>query len=240
MTNPTNENASYPEAPVFRSPFRIDRDQTRIFADAATTTAVRDAFARSGGAVFHDVLDPDLLQHLIERSGKAAFRQVDMQEHGVRGNDLSVAASLPFCTLLARAAFLRWLEAISGCEPVTNIEGHLAQMIVGNHVEWHRDTGSGNRRLAMVLNLTTDAYEGGRFELRRKSTREPMLAYHANMAGSLAIFPVTRDFQHRVTRITSGGPRTIFSAWARGPWHEDERDRPIKLATWPPLAPLMA
>lgn len=227
----------YPEAKVFRSPIRIGVKETTILADAATNAAIADAIARQGGAVFHDVLAPDLLHSLMDVAAKAPFRQVNLQEFGLRGNDLSVPSGLPFCLVLGRPVFMRWLEQLTGCDPIMHIEGHLVQMLAGNNLGWHRDAGLGIRRLAMVINLTTEPYEGGRFELRRKSTREPMFAYHAGRLGSLAVFRLGLDLQHQVAAVTAGGPRTSFTGWARGPWVEADDARHVALATWPPLLP---
>ncbi len=227
----------YPDAPIFKSAFLIGKNDTMICADAAMNESIRQAIAVAGGVVFLDVIAPDLLETLIETLTKAMFTQTDLEEYGLRGNDLSARASLPFCLALARPPFLRWLEKVGGTDPITNIEGHLVQMILGNNLGWHRDAGHGIRRLAMVLNLTTTSYEGGRFELRRKSPPTPMLAYQANTPGSLSIFRLGTDLQHQVTKITCGGPRTVFTGWARGPWVEADLNRGLPLAAWPPLIP---
>lgn len=227
----------YPAAKVFSAPFEIDANRTTILADQAMTEAVADTLATAGGVVFDNVIAPKLLESLIARAQSADFRQTDLKEFGLRGNDLSPRAGLPFCMVLARPVFMRWLEQISGCPPVAHVEGHLVQMLPGNNLGWHRDAGHGIRRLAMVLNLSTDRYEGGRFELRQKSTTTPMLAYQATTPGSLALFRLSNDLQHQVTQVTAGGPRTTFTGWARGPWIEADRDRDFRLAAWPQFGP---
>jgi hypothetical protein len=232
---PRDERA-YPSAPAFTAPVRIGQSETQILATAATTAAIRDALATSGGAVFHDVLEPSLLQSLCGVARKAAFRQVDLEAYGLRGNDLSPSSALPFCITLARPAFMAWLEAIGGGDRIGHIEGHLVEMKPGNSLGWHRDAGLGIRRLALVLNLTEQPYQGGEFELRRRAPREPMLTYHAGTTGSLAVFRLGRNLEHQVTQVTSGGPRTTFSAWARGPRCAGDAMRDGALCTWPPLA----
>ena len=228
--------SAYPAAPEFPSPIRIGSGDT-VVLEPSMTCEIRKAIQIVGGAVFDDVIEPGLLASLIAAAHKAAFRQVDLQEFGLRGNDLSPQAALPFCMSLARPSFMRWLEAISGCDPIAHIEGHLVEMRAGNNLGWHRDAGFGIRRLALVINLTTCVYEGGDFELRRKSTREPMFGYHAATPGSLAVFRLSQDLEHQVTRVDSGGPRTTFSGWARGPWCAGDEARGGALGTWPPLAP---
>ena len=235
--SPSGRTGAYPPAPVFHAPIRIGRDGTKILADPSTTANIRYALAAYGGAVFHDVMDADLLESLREVASRAPFRQIDLKEYGLRGNDLSAQSALPFCVTLARPAFMRWLEDISGCEAVSHIEGHLVQMVVGNSLGWHRDAGLGIRRLALVVNLTTAEYEGGDFELRHRDPYVPMLTYHAGSPGSLAVFRLAQDLQHQVTRILSGGPRTTFSGWARGPLCSGDTERGGALTAWPPLPP---
>ena len=230
----------YPEALTFPTPVRIGAEGTTILAGPETNAAIAEAVAQRGGVVLHDVLEPGLLRNFIALAARANFREVDSGLLGTRNTDMTVSLAMPFCVALARRNFMTWLETISGCPPVRHIEGHLAQMLPGNAVGWHRDTGSGTRRLAMVINLTTAPVEGARFELRRKADREPMLAYHASAPGSLAIFRTDGELQHRVSRLRSGGPRRSFSAWARGPRSEMDATRDFTLATWPPLGPVPA
>ncbi|HEX5182609.1 MAG TPA: 2OG-Fe(II) oxygenase [Allosphingosinicella sp.] len=236
MSGEAGAGAVYPAAPLFRSPIRIGGAETRVL-DPAMIADIRRAVTDFGGAVFHDVIEPELFKSLAGSARKAAFRQVDLEEYGLRGNDLSVEAALPFCMTLARPAFMEWLEEISGCDPIAHIEGHLVEMQAGNNLGWHRDAGLGIRRLALVINLTDCIYEGGDFELRRRSTRAPMFGYHAATPGSLAVFRLAQDLEHQVTLVRSGGPRTTFSGWARGPLCAGDEMRGRPLGTWPPLAP---
>ena len=231
------ERIPYPDAPVFTAPIRIGVEETVVLADDATNAAIADAIATSGGVILHDVIEPDLLASWMQVADNTPFRQVDLQGFGTRANDLSPATALPFCLALGRPAYMRWLERVMGCETISHIEGHIAQMTPGHAIHWHRDAGLGIRRLAMVLNLTTEPYEGARFELRRKSTQQPMLAYHALTTGSLALFRVENDLQHRVSLMVSGGPRNSFAGWARGRWVEADAKRGLSLAAWPPLVP---
>jgi hypothetical protein len=234
------ERIPYPPARIFTAPIRIGRDQTGMLADEATTAAIADAVATTGGVVLHDVIAPDLLASWMRVVDATPFRHVDIGQSGqfgTRNNDMSAATALPFCMALARPVFMAWLERIGGCAAISHIEGHLAQMQPGHAVHWHRDAGLGIRRLALVLNLSTLPYEGGRFELRRKSTQEPLLSYYAHATGSLAIFRLGEDLQHRVLRLTSGGPRNIFAGWARGRAVEADARRAVSLTTWPPLVP---
>jgi len=231
------EDRAYPEGRVFQAPIRIGFNETQLLADASGNADIAQTIAMMGGAIFEDVLEPALLESWTRVAYGAAWNEVDMRRFGVRSNDLSPSTALPFCLVLARAPFMRWLEAITGCASIAAIEGHVSQMRPDHVVGWHRDAGLGIRRLAMVINLTSSPYEGARFLLRRKSTQEPMFAYRATAPGSLAVFRIGDDLQHSVTRLTAGGPRTTFSGWARGPWAESDSKRDVSLVAWPPLVP---
>lgn len=81
---------------MFSAPFEIDASRTTILADQAMTEAVADTLATAGGVVFDNVIAPKLLESLIARAQSADFRQTDLKEFGLRGNDLSPRAGLPF------------------------------------------------------------------------------------------------------------------------------------------------
>ena len=89
-------NGTYPAAPGFRSPIRIGSGNTAAL-EPSMTVEIRKTIQTAGGAVFHDVIEPGLLASLVAAAHKAEFRQVDLQEFGLRGNDLSTRAALPFC-----------------------------------------------------------------------------------------------------------------------------------------------
>lgn len=42
---------------------------------------------------------------------------------------------------------------------------------------------------------------------------QPLLAHHHNKPGTVLIFAVRPDLEHRVTPLTSGGPRRVFAGW---------------------------
>ncbi len=77
-------------------------------------------------------------------------------------------------------------------------------------MDWHSEWAAGspmpafNRSLSIYLN---DDFEGGELEFKHKSYKiKPK-------AGMLVLVPVTEEFTHRVTRITSGNWRhTLYGA----------------------------
>lgn len=117
---------------------------------------------------------------------------------------------------LSRPALLRWVEEVTGCGPLQRIEGRVMQMLCrpGDEFGWHDDNVSEQgRRVALVVNLGTAAYEGGEFELRRKGGRTLVSMRHTE-PGSALFFKVGPGLEHRVLPLTAGGPRRVFAGWA--------------------------
>ena len=118
---------------------------------------------------------------------------------------------------LNRPALLRWLETATGCGPLTDIAGGVAQTLArpGDELVWHDDFSAGEgRRLAIVIDLSTEAYAGGAFQLRYRDGAA-IFEHRYQRPGSALIFGVGPALEHRVLPLRSGGPRRVFAGWAR-------------------------
>ena len=67
----------------------------------------------------------------------------------------------------------------------------------------------------MSLNVGSDCYSGGVFQLRRKGSEEILVEAPNNVPGDAIVFRISREFQHRVTEVTSSDPKTAFAGWFR-------------------------
>ena len=80
--------------------------------------------------------------------------------------------------------------------------------------EWHWD-GSGTQpvdtKLTVIINISTEPYEGGDFEL---FVNEPKAIEELREPGTLVVFPSI--IMHRVTPVTKGVRKTL-SYWITGP-----------------------
>ena len=225
----------YPDAPRFAGTLTIASHATTVHADAAAIAAMRDAVTRFGGLLVPGALAPDLLARFQSLAAHAPLHPVTTDGIAHRDTDLTPSIVLRMCMALVRQSFLDWVSAVTGCPRAAHIEGVLARMKVGDTVGWHRDAALGLRHVAMVLILSEAPHEGGRFELRHKSDGRPLMAHQGAPAGTLALFRIGEDLQHRVTTLTAGGPRVSFFAWARGPVDDREADRGMALPLWPPV-----
>lgn len=193
-------------------PFVIDMARTTILAAAAD---YRLAFQDLPVLMLKDVFAPPLLDRLMVRAETAHFVPHDVAKVGHRevADDGGVASALS--VLLDRPILHHWLEQVTGLPPLRGVAGAFAQARAGSgdELDWHDDRIDPSRALGVVVNLTSRPYEGGRFEMRRKGATEPFFAHHHETPGTAVIFAIRPDLEHRVTPVTSGGPRRVFAGW---------------------------
>jgi hypothetical protein len=118
---------------------------------------------------------------------------------------------------LERPAFVRWLETVTGGETLRALAGVVAEIAVGTGQElgWHNDLHEGvlDRRLAVTIHLSDEAYDGGVFEMRDEASGRVLVREGALPPGSVMLFRIDRRLRHRVTPVTGGGPRRVFAGW---------------------------
>lgn len=193
-------------------PFCIDATRTTILAEPH---AYRAAFEAVPALLFDDVFAAPLMARLLARAETANFVHHDVEHLGQReiANDGGVAAA--FAVMLDRPSLLQWLEQVTGLRALRGVAGAYAQTRAGagHALDWHDDRNDPRRALGVVVNLTSQPYEGGLFEMRRKGTAQPLLTHHHTKPGTVLIFAVRPDLEHRVTPLTAGGPRRVFAGW---------------------------
>lgn len=197
---------------VASRPFSIDAAGTTILADAAD---YREPFRSVPAILLDGVFAPPLIDRLVARGEAARFVPHDVVKVGVREvtDDAGIGAALAI--LLGRDPLCRWLADVTGSPPLNGVVGSFSQARAGagEGLAWHDDLIDPRRRLGVVVNLTSQPYEGGLFELRRKGSAAPLLSHHHDRPGMTLIFAVGSDLEHRVTSVTSGGPRRVFAGW---------------------------
>ncbi len=109
----------------------------------------------------------------------------------------------------------RWIEQITGCEPIGCFTGRVYRMNEGvHHDDWHNDMTE-NRMVAMSVNLSPVPYEGGHLVLREQGKPEteqviPNLGY-----GDALLFHLSYGLEHRVQNVTGENPKTAYAGWFR-------------------------
>ncbi len=193
-------------------PFRIMPDRTQIIADPAE---LRTSFAALPVLVFEDVFDPALLAVLLRQAEQTQFVHDVVDQLGTREVEAPQRVGAALGLMLGRHALLEWLEAVTDMEPLRAISGRLAQTRTRpeDELTWHDDLNDQRRQLAVVLNLSTAEFAGGAFDLRRKGDSEALFSYHHQRPGTLMVFGIGPELEHRVTPLRSGGPRRVYAGW---------------------------
>ncbi|MEN2792100.1 2OG-Fe(II) oxygenase [Sphingomonas oligophenolica] len=195
------------------SPIVVGLQRTEIRGDPADFA---ESFERHRAIAFSDMIDTAFFNQLLKLCSRAQFvadtatdiAQRQRETPGIAGDALALA--------LKRPDLLRWLERATGCESLRSTFGRVTQIAPGavHRLGWHDDLPEDpTRRLAITINLSENAYEGGLFELRFKKTRQLLARHRHEVPGSVLIFDVSDELEHRVWPITAGGPRRMFTGW---------------------------
>ena len=183
----------------------------------AALARARAAFACGDAIALPSALDPVFLRTILAicRRGSYVPDHIDtigwrtVEEPDVAGGALRFA--------LQRPAFLRWVEATAGCETLSRISGVVAEIAAGTGQElgWHNDRNDGGlgRRLAVTIHLSDVPYDGGLFEMCERPSGRLLVREGAMPPGSVMLFRIDNRLRHRVTQVTSGGPRRVFAGW---------------------------
>jgi len=128
-----------------------------------------------------------------------------------------MANDFPFDILhfLTNDPKLFWMiEQITRCGRVGCFEGRVYRMIPGcdHYDSWHDDVSDG-RMVGMSINLSTEVYVGGIFQLRECKSKE-ILYQMANIGfGDGIIFRLAHHLVHRITNVEGTAPKTAFAGW---------------------------
>lgn len=198
------------------SPFLVGRSETRLIDPPEAHAA---AFARNRAIALDNVFDPALLD-LVRSTARTSEWTADTI-HGIGHRQVEAVprAGPALSFALRRPALYDWLSQATGCGPLIGVDGPVGQTRAGSGEEigWHNDLGVPQRRLAIIVNLSDDSYEGGEFELKDAASGTVLIRHRHGGPGSTLIFDVARALSHRVLPVTAGGPRRVFAGWFLGP-----------------------
>ena len=198
--------------PENAAPFCIDAMTTLISADPAS---YRDKFQKTPAFIFDGVFAPSLLDTLMARAAAGTFVDDDVKNIGTREIEAPQRVGKAISLLLGQPALPNWLQLATGMEPLRAVMGRLVQTRANDRdaLQWHDDMGDKKRQIAIVINLSSQAFDGGLFEMRHVGEQSPILSFHHHAPGTMMLFAVRPDLEHRVTPIISGGPRRVYTGW---------------------------
>lgn len=194
------------------SPFMVGLMQTVIHHDGAE---LADRFAQIPAMVFDGVLEPTLLDRFVRGAEQAAYSDDTVEHLGDRGIEAPARLGPAFAVMLDRPELRDWLARVCGTSDLGRVVGRLVETRPGQEggLRWHDDLIDPQRRLGVVVNLTSVPYEGGLFEMRRKGENTPFCVFQHTKPGTMMVFAVNAGVEHRVTPVISGGPRRVFAGW---------------------------
>ena len=168
---------------------------------------------------------PDLIDLLTSQLEKTTFTNNTFA--GI-GSELTMDANaiLYGLQLLANDDVLHgFVQRLTNCGPISSFAGRIYRIEPSPEVAfaWHDDFDDGDRLIGMSVNLGSPAFQGGRFQLRRRRHAEIIADIANTGVGDALLFRISPDLQHRVTPIEGTIPRTSFVGWfarttRRFPW----------------------
>lgn len=194
------------------TPFLIGSQGVTILSDPAPW---RERFDRLPAIAIPAALEPGFCSRMVERAEQADFVDDDVERIGTRAIESPQRVGKAFSLLLHSQGLLSWLERATGIEPLRAVAGRLVETRANRQdaLAWHDDRDDPTRRLAVVINLSSRAFSGGQFQLRRKGETTALLCHDHSHAGSVLIFAVRPELEHRVTTLDQGGPRRVYAGW---------------------------
>ena len=195
----------------------IGSGATRIDDAPAVLARARAAFDDASALTLPAALEPAFLRTILAICRRGPFVPEHIGRIGWRTVEERDAAGAALRFALERPAFVRWLEAATGCETLRRLAGLVAEIgaDTGQELGWHNDLHEGalDRRLAVTIHLSDEPYDGGVFEMRDEASGRLLVQEGALPPGSVMLFRIDNRLRHRVTPVTSGGPRRVFAGW---------------------------
>lgn len=193
-------------------PFVIGAASTEILEPAEN---FRSRFATARSILCPEAIEPRFLATLSGLCDRGSFVPDTVENLGDREVERPQRAGGAITLALRRAGLMRWIEAATSCGPLASVEGRVVQARPNNHdrLDWHDDRHDPRRRLAVTVNLTESPYEGGLFELRTVHGHDVLTTHHHAAPGTMLVFDVAPDLEHRVLPVAAGGPRRVYTGW---------------------------
>ena len=188
--------------------------------------SLRDQFTRQHYVILPKFIEKNLLDYALQRLQTASFYT---HIHGGEGEaevarEQSVSGDEPiaraFFLLLNRPDLFQMVQQITECPPIASFTGrfYVIEPNSDYHMDWHTDLGTGYL-VGLSIHLTTEAYEGGVFQLRERSTQQILYEVGNVGFGSAHLFRLAKFLEHRVTPTVGNIPRMVYTGWFRAKPH---------------------
>ena len=186
---------------------------------SGSTDALRRRFDAQQCVVLRRLLSLELLEEVQRKVELAQWQNGDEYTDGagtvLTSKDASGANALHF--LLNNAEFLKLVAGVTGCEEISEFRfGAIYRMLPNDEhqLSWHDDLNDKeNRQVGLSLNLSTEAFDGGAFQIREHLAKAAIAQVNNTGSGDALLFRVSPDLEHRVTAVAGAVPKTAFTGW---------------------------
>jgi hypothetical protein len=196
----------------------VTRQGVLVTASPTDLTRLKDGFARDHVIRLREFFAPELLQALDRRLDLAAFRpRVEDGREIELTLDAPDALALTVVALNDPALFAA-IDGVTECGSIGCFSGrvHLRRAAPegGHYYPWHTDAAQ-QRLVGISVNLGSEPFEGGVFELRRRRSKRLLAQVSNPTRGDAVLFRISRHLEHHVTAVTTQTPRLVLAGWFR-------------------------
>jgi hypothetical protein len=180
-----------------------------------------ERFVTNHCVVLEKLLEPALLEEVQRRIARALWRGTTYDDVGTELTLDDPATIHILLFLLNRPEFLDAVRKITGCAEINYFHGRVYRLAAGpqSQLSWHTDIDpepqGEQRHVGLSINLSTDVYGGGTFELREVLTRKPLAQINNTGFGDALLFRVSNDLEHRVTEVIDEVAKIACAGWFR-------------------------
>ena len=177
---------------------------------------LRADFERQHWLLLPGFLDSPLLNLLQLKLDETDYRVVD-RETGVELRPVDCTAYLAAELLLNNPKLFRAIELMTGCARIACFSGRIYRRPPTSDYfnRWHNDVTDEGRMIALSINLSAEAYNGGALQIRSSASRELLCELQNPGYGDAVIFAVDERFEHRVCQVEGIKAKTALAGWFR-------------------------
>ena len=198
-------------------------------ATASGMDAARELFARAKLLRLPGLLTPEFAEVVrqgMNRDGFEAPDEATMKSvyggwYGKVRQDLNPGVTNDMLNKRVNdPAFLSFVQEIAGTPPLQRCVGRVFRLLpTDEDLIWHTDA-EGGRVADLVVDLSAERYQGGRFEMRHASSKQIFTTMDAMQYREGALARISADIEHHNRRVTSTNPRVTFVGWFVPEGHE--------------------
>ena len=204
---------------------RITSSGPRIVKDDGWVAQQRE-FAQRHCVVLEGFVDEGILGRVprMLEAGEFYTREDVTRKGEVFARELKMRKTelLPrmFFLLLNQPRLFGAIAELTGSEKdIRRFHGRCFKQLPGSeHFDsWHGDDDPGRGNLyGLTINLSSEPYRGGSFQIRNWKTREPPSTVAGTRFGDACLFRIHRSLEHRVLPVEGTAPRCVYGGWFAG------------------------